>query len=104
MYTQHVSRTREVHKLKQRCYPFGRNIFCRKLLIDTQKIDFLKILIACSIAGLSYNENSNGHKIFLHNKTHCQKYKKHFIFNYFQSGDKIKIYARDECRTHPKSL
>ena len=54
MYTQHVSRTREVHRLKQRCYPFGCNTFCGKLLIGTQKIDFLKILIACSIAGLSY--------------------------------------------------
>ena len=61
MYTQHVSRTRVVHKLKQRCYPFGRNTFCRKLLIDTPKIDFLKFLIAYSIAGLSYSENSNGY-------------------------------------------
>ena len=61
MSAQHVSRTREVHRLKQWCYPFGRNAFWRKLLIDLPKIDFLKFFIIYSITGLSYSENSNGY-------------------------------------------
>ena len=61
MFTQHVSRTRDVHKLKQRCYPLGVKHLLKKTFDRLTKIDFLNFFISYSITGLSYNKNSNGY-------------------------------------------